>query len=469
MILSGWQGGGCSGMAPTCMVTVSEDTTVTVTLNPAPPPPPANAQLTVTESGGGQGTIVSSPKGISCPGTCTASFTQGTQITLTAAAASGSTFGGYSGACVSQGAKAKDANVKGHATPPPPTCTFAANGTESVTAVFTTVQPPPPPPPTSSLSVIFSGKGSVTSSPAGIDCPSTCNANFPQGTVVTLTANNSVKGWVFNNWSGLCNGANGPCQVTITSTNQSITAVFLTPDLLYDGGPIMPTTTTKAIFWGPKWTDPTFVADKMTGVDAWYQGVGGSSYAGSVDEYTDSSGHHVTSASTYTGHIVDPSPDSDGGAEGEACKLVSNPAPDEYIAVYLDQPRPGNSCAYHTYYFCGPNSTQQIVVSVFYNLDNDPGCNPNDTLTGHSEGLASLANMNGHEFSEARTDPQLTSWVDSNGEETGDKCDWVFTDPFVTFSDGTKWKIQANWSNYANDNQLSQSAGCVDYNISGNQ
>jgi hypothetical protein len=454
MVLSGWQGGGCSGTGPTCTFALSADTNIVVALNQAPPPPAANAQLTVIESGGGQGSVVSSPNGINCPGTCSASFPLGTQITLTATAAKDSNFGGYSGACTTQGTSS-----------PSPTCTFAASGNESVTAIFTS-GPPPPPPPTASLSVTINGKGNVTSSPAGIDCPTTCSASFPQGTVVTLTANNTVKGWQLNSWGGVCANSGATCKVTITNTNQSATATFTSPDLTYGGGNILPTTTTKAIFWGVRWGDSAFVADKITGIDSWYEGVGGSSYAGSVDEYTDASGEQVSATSTYTGHIIDTTAAADSGAIAEACRLVPNPVPNEYIAVYLDQPRhSGGFCAYHTYSTC-TNTSTLIEVSVFYNLDGDSGCDPNDTVTGHSQGLAALANLSGHEFSEARTDPVFTAWT-TRGQETSDLCWDEFASPFVTFSNGTKWKIQTNWSNFAYDNGLGIGGGCVDRNVTG--
>jgi hypothetical protein len=243
--------------------------------------------------------------------------------------------------------------------------------------------------------------------------------------------------------------------VTITNTNQSVTVFFVDPDLLYNGGPILPTTTTKVIFWGVKWGDPSFVVDKISGIDSWYEGVGGSSYAGSVDEYTESLGQRVSATSTYTGHVVDTTAASDSGALIEACKLVPNPSPDEYAAVYLDQPRTGDICAYHTYASCSSSSTSsQMVVSVFYNLDADSYCYAIDSETFHSQGLAALGNASGHEFSEARTDPQGTAWIDSNGQETADKCVRLFDDPFVTFSNGTQWKIQSNWSNYAHDNGI---------------
>lgn len=55
--------------------------------------------LTVVKSGTGSGTVISSPDGINCGSTCSASFTAGQAVVLTAAAASGSTFVGWSGSC----------------------------------------------------------------------------------------------------------------------------------------------------------------------------------------------------------------------------------------------------------------------------------------------------------------------------------------------------------------------------------
>ena len=65
------------------------------------------------------------------------------------------------------------------------------------------------------------------------------------------------------------------------------------------------------------------------------------------------------------------------------------------------------------------------------------------------QGLAALANVSGHEFSKARTDPTGAGWYDSRGEENGDKCAWTFNVPLVRFSNNTQWKIQGEWSNNA--------------------
>jgi hypothetical protein len=67
------------------------------------------------------------------------------------------------------------------------------------------------------------GGGTVTSSPAGINCGSTCGASFSSGTSVTLTAV-AVSGSTFAGWSGACSGT-GNCTVSMTAT-RSVTATF---------------------------------------------------------------------------------------------------------------------------------------------------------------------------------------------------------------------------------------------------
>jgi hypothetical protein len=57
------------------------------------------AALSVTTAGTGAGTVTSVPAGISCGSSCSATVPIGTAVTLTAAAASGSTFMGWGGAC----------------------------------------------------------------------------------------------------------------------------------------------------------------------------------------------------------------------------------------------------------------------------------------------------------------------------------------------------------------------------------
>ncbi len=64
---------------------------------------PTSYQLTVTLAGTSTGTVTSTPAGITCPTTCTASFTSGTKLTLTTKPGSNAYFAGWSGACTGLG------------------------------------------------------------------------------------------------------------------------------------------------------------------------------------------------------------------------------------------------------------------------------------------------------------------------------------------------------------------------------
>ena len=74
------------------------------------------------------------------------------------------------------------------------------------------------------LTVSKVGSGTVTSSPAGIDCGATCAASFSSGASVTLTAV-PANGSVFTGWSGGgCTGS-GTCNLTVSAA-ATITATF---------------------------------------------------------------------------------------------------------------------------------------------------------------------------------------------------------------------------------------------------
>jgi hypothetical protein len=249
------------------------------------------------------------------------------------------------------------------------------------------------------------------------------------------------------------------------------------PLLIYHNGPILQTTSAGAIFWGPSWANSTFVGDKITGIDSWYQGVLNSSYARTSDEYTDGGHAQVTAGISYLGSAVDTSTAANGSNTStilaEACKVLASggltAVNNGFYAVYVDVPR-GHAryCAYHSAGSCNvKGSTVPVEFAFFFHLDGDPGCDPQDTSGFHSQGLAALANVTGHELSEARTDPDLNAWYDSSGSENADKCAWSFSGSLLTFSNNTTWKIQGNWSNLAFNGgfgylNLSGQPGCLD-------
>lgn len=162
-------------------------------------PPPTLYQLAVTAPTTG-GTVTSTPAGISCPTTCSASFANNTQVTLTATAGTNYSFGGWSGSCSGTG-----------------TCSLSMTAAQSVTAAFI---------PAYALTVTMVGTGTVTSSPAGINCPTTCSASFAQNTQVTLSAT-AGNNYTFGGWSGNCSGT-GACIVTMTAAEN--VAVAFNPD-----------------------------------------------------------------------------------------------------------------------------------------------------------------------------------------------------------------------------------------------
>jgi hypothetical protein len=67
------------------------------------------------------------------------------------------------------------------------------------------------------------GSGTVSSTPAGVSCGSTCSHDFAYGTQVTLSETPAA-GSTFGGWSGACTGT-GACQVTMNQA-QDVTATF---------------------------------------------------------------------------------------------------------------------------------------------------------------------------------------------------------------------------------------------------
>jgi hypothetical protein len=190
---AGWSGA-CTGTGP-CTVTMASNAVVTASFTLS------TYALSVTKAGTGAGNVTSSPAGISCGTDCSETVSYGTTLTLTAPAAIGSTFAGWSGGgCTGTG-----------------TCTVSVTGATQVTATFTLT--------THMLTVARNGTGSgtVTSTPAGINCGTDCSEVYGYGTTVTLVAS-AATGSTFAGWSGGCSGT-GACTIAIT-TATSVTATF---------------------------------------------------------------------------------------------------------------------------------------------------------------------------------------------------------------------------------------------------
>jgi hypothetical protein len=178
---AGWSGD-CTGTSPTCTLPMTAPRSVTATFN-------ATALLTVSRTGDGKGVVVSSPPGIRCGRSCSASFDQGTVVVLSATPWASSRFGGWSGACSGTS----------------PTCTIVLPGPASVGAQFGKAK--------ETLTVSRQGRGSVTSRPSGIRCPGACRHAFDRDQTVRLLAH-PRSGWRFVRWKGACRGQ-GACELQL--------------------------------------------------------------------------------------------------------------------------------------------------------------------------------------------------------------------------------------------------------------
>ena len=175
--------------------------------------------LRLTMAGNGSGRV-SSPSGVNCASSCVVSLMSGVRVTLTATPDSGSTFAGWSGGpCAGPG-----------------DCTLAISGDVSVTATFNTTgassgdrtasrtggQPE-----TFTLTVHTirkaRGDGTVTSTPPGIACGTTCAASYPSGAIVTLRA--TPASGAFLGWGG-ARSAPGDTMSVVMNASTHVTASF---------------------------------------------------------------------------------------------------------------------------------------------------------------------------------------------------------------------------------------------------
>ncbi len=191
---SGWSGA-CSGTAD-CAVTMDAAKSATATFTRT------HWTLSATRAGTGSGTVSAAAVGLDCGSTCSRSVPIGTSVTLTATPALYSRFTGWTGACT------------GTAT----TCTLSMTAARAVTATFQPI--------VYAMTVTKSGSGTVSSTPVGLSCGTTCSRAFNGGTGVTLSAVPAA-GWRFTGWGGACSGTDA-CSVTIDAA-KTVSASFVTP------------------------------------------------------------------------------------------------------------------------------------------------------------------------------------------------------------------------------------------------
>jgi Divergent InlB B-repeat domain len=170
---------------------------------------PATDRLSVAKFGTGAGTVTSSPAGINCGTTCSHEFGAGLDVTLTAAAAQGSVFAGWSGACAGTAL----------------TCTVSMTSARDATATFNT----------SSTTTKYEEMGSLVNYngwKAATDTPNSGGAYRYSATTGGGTATFTFTGTAVT-WLTRKGPASGIANVTIDGINKGNLDLYAASKTLY--------------------------------------------------------------------------------------------------------------------------------------------------------------------------------------------------------------------------------------------
>jgi alpha-tubulin suppressor-like RCC1 family protein len=163
--------------------------------------------LNVSRVGDGSGTVTSAPAGINCGATCGSTFLSDSQVTLTATPAADSNFVGWAGCDTVSGA----------------TCTVTMSNARLVTVTFNLKRF------VLTANKAGLGKGTLTSTPGGINCGTDCSEPYVINTTVTLTATADLGSVFVNGWTG-CDSVAGTlgevCTVSMKAA-RTVTANFV--------------------------------------------------------------------------------------------------------------------------------------------------------------------------------------------------------------------------------------------------
>jgi serine protease len=266
-----------------------------------------------------------------------------------------------------------------------------------------------------------------------------------------------------------------------------VQAASTTNDLTFHGGTggIGVETAPKIylVLWGSQWNnnDPSSEAAIL---EAFYQGVGGSSWANSVTQYCEGvpggmvfcngAGQAAGNPSgIFAGFWADnastaPSKPRQSQIAAEAVRAAQHfgnttAASNASVQYVIATSHGHNSGGFGTQYCAYHSSTSSTVGNVAYtNLpyitDAGVSCGANFNGLGPNAGITIVG---GHEMAETMTDQFPNGgWLDSSGAENGDKCAWISSGQGaaadITLSTGT-FPVQSLWSNAFN----TDSGGCV--------
>lgn len=240
-------------------------------------------------------------------------------------------------------------------------------------------------------------------------------------------------------------------------------------NLVYHGGPIQKAPTVYIVYWG--WhlvapagaldIDPNHMAPYL---EAFFAGVGGSSWAAIHTQYGDATGALVTNPTSILKGVwyddeptVPPVPDAN--IEKEVARAVAHFGYQRNATYFIVSPHNHGDAGFTAKQYCAWHSNALVLgrpvayTNLPYIPDAGAGCGRNFVNAGAAGALDGVSIVAGHEWTEAATDPQLDAWYDATGWENADKCAWNQGPGAdagnIVLPTGT-FAVQSSWSNAAN-------------------
>jgi serine protease len=240
------------------------------------------------------------------------------------------------------------------------------------------------------------------------------------------------------------------------------------------------------VYWGSQWNnnDPSGEAAIQ---QKFFNGVGGSNWNNSVTQYCEgvSSGtvfcngagtaatnpSGVLAGAWYDNASAAPSKPSQSNLASEAINAAAHfgntsSSSNTTVQYVINTATGNNASGFGTQYCAWHSSTSSSYGNIAYTnmpyiTDAGASCGANFVNSGSAGLTDGITIVGGHEFAETETDIYpSTGWLDSTGQENGDKCAWISSGQGaaadITLSTGT-FAVQSLWSNAFN----SGAGGCV--------
>ena len=234
--------------------------------------------------------------------------------------------------------------------------------------------------------------------------------------------------------------------------------------ILYHGGSVMTSPRNTAYFiWYGNWSNnsaPTILTNLM-------KNIGASPYFDINTTYTNRAGTAITNALRFGGAINDSY--SHGTTLDDAAveaivsdavtggKLPRNANGIYFVLTSADVMESSGFCSqYCGWHYYGTIAGTRLKYAFIGNPDQCPtACEVQTTSPNGNAGADGMASIISHELEETVTDPYVSAWFDSSGEENGDKCAWTFGTETTAANgsqynvtiNGLQYLIQQNWVN----------------------